>query len=56
MYSVLFFCLDAKERYQKKKNQGCTCGATPAVSPAKGQELAPLKQPALLDAGDTASA
>jgi hypothetical protein len=40
----------------KRKNQGCTCGATPAVSPAKGQELAPLKQPVLLDAGDTACA
>ena len=35
---------------------GCTYGATPAASPAKGQELAPLKQPALLHAGDTASA
>ncbi|MCS2520790.1 hypothetical protein [Bacteroides thetaiotaomicron] len=34
----------------KRKNQGCTYGAT------KGQELAPLKQPALLHAGDTASA
>ena len=33
------FCLDAKERYQRK-NQGCTYGATPAASPAKGQELA----------------
>ena len=40
----------------KRKNQGCTYGATPAASPAKGQELAPLKQPALLHAGDTASA
>ena len=28
----------------KRKNQGCTYGATPAASPAKGQELAPLKQ------------
>jgi hypothetical protein len=34
-----FFCLDAKERYQRK-DQGCTSGATPKVFSAKGQELA----------------
>jgi hypothetical protein len=44
-----FFCLDAKERYQRK-DQGCTSGATPKVFSAKGQELASLKQPALLNA------
>jgi hypothetical protein len=69
-----FFCLDAKERYQRKiaespyvrhpqaslrllslkrAFQGCTSGATPKVFSAKGQELASLKQPALLNAENT---
>lgn len=57
MLSWMYFSFALMQKKgTKRKNQGCTCGATPAVSPAKGQELAPLKQPALLDAGDTASA
>ncbi|UVV59998.1 hypothetical protein NXY28_05865 [Bacteroides thetaiotaomicron] len=55
MSEYFSFALMQKKGTQKK-NQGCTYGATPAASPAKGQELAPLKQPALLHAGDTASA
>ncbi|EDV06863.1 hypothetical protein BACINT_01962 [Bacteroides intestinalis DSM 17393] len=47
-----FFCLDAKERYQRK-DRGCTSGATPKVFSAKGQELASLKQPALFNAENT---
>jgi len=47
-----FFCIKAKERYQRKK-QGCTSGATPKVFSAKGQELASLKQPTLLNVENT---
>jgi hypothetical protein len=45
-----FFCLDAKEKVPKRKNQGCACPATPVSFPAKGQKLASLKQSALLNA------
>ena len=47
---VLFsFCLDAKrKRTKKKKVKSCTSGATPDALTTEGQELASLKQPALL--------
>ncbi|MCS2478198.1 hypothetical protein [Bacteroides faecis] len=47
---TFFFCLDAKEKVPKRKNQGCVCPATQVSFPAKGQKLATLKQSALLDA------
>jgi hypothetical protein len=40
MYSLLFFCLDAKEKVTKEKNQGCTFWATPVLFSAKEKELA----------------
>jgi hypothetical protein len=39
-----------KKKYQKEKNQGCACPATPVSFPAKGQKLASLKQSALFNA------
>ena len=53
LVGVLFFCLETKEKIPKRKTQGCTSGATPVAFPAKGQELASLKQPALLYAENT---
>ncbi|MFT0277925.1 hypothetical protein [Bacteroides faecis] len=50
LYVLFFFCLDAKEKVPKRKNQGCVCPATQVSFPAKGQKLATLKQSALLDA------
>ena len=52
LVGVLFFCLETKKD-TKRKTQGCTSGATPVAFPAKGQELASLKQPALLNAENT---
>ncbi|WP_209441906.1 hypothetical protein [Bacteroides timonensis] len=40
----------------KRAFQGCTSGATSVAFPAKGQELATLKQPALLNAENTTCA
>ena len=45
-----------KKRTKKRKATVCTSGATPEVAPAEGQELASLKQPALLFAGTTSYA
>ena len=53
---VLFSFVLIQKKYQKRKNQGCVCPATPVSSPAKGQKLASLKQSALLNAGNETSA
>ena len=51
------FALTQKEKEPKKKKvKSCTSGATPAIGTAEGQELASLKQPALLFAVSIASA
>ena len=44
-----FFRLSERKRYQKEKDPVCTSGATPDAFRPKGQELASLKQPALLN-------
>ena len=50
----MYFSFVLRQRKDtKRKTQGCTSGATPVAFSAKGQELATLKQPALLDAEHT---
>ncbi len=56
MFHVLFLSLVRKKKIPKRKYPVCTSGATPDAFPPKGQELAPLKQPALLNGGKSSSA
>ncbi len=53
---VLFLSLVRKKKVPKRKDSVCTSGATPDAFRPKGQELASLKQPALLNGRKSSSA
>ena len=50
MFSLLFFCLDAKEKVTKEKIKAAFFLATPALFSAKEKELASLRQLFLFNA------
>ena len=53
---VLFLSLVRKKKVPKRKYPVCTSGATPDAFRPKGQELASLKQSALLNGRKSSSA